>query len=134
MQSTLKRQAQIVTEELFADRKRSYPMRLVLKVEDSNQVISVPVADRLVIGRGSDDSQPQIDLGQFDTGKYGTSRTHAVFTHDGNALFVEDLNSTNGTRINGFNIEPGRPYRLHNGDELEFGRLRLNLRLVRVPA
>jgi pSer/pThr/pTyr-binding forkhead associated (FHA) protein len=110
-------------------------MRLVMKVEDNNQVISLPVADRMVVGRSGDNShQPEIDLAPFDSGRMGISRSHAAFTYDGHALFVEDLNSTNGTRINGFRIEPGTPYRLRNGDELEFGRLRLSVRLVRVPA
>ncbi len=134
MQTTVNRRPQIDTDELKPARERSSPMRVVLKLEDSNQVISVPVTERLLIGRGDENTEPEINLDPFDSGKFGVSRQHAVFTYDGNALFVEDLNSTNGTRINGFRIDAGRPYRLHNGDELEFGRLRLSLRLVRVPA
>lgn len=133
MQFSVNHRPQIDTEELLPARERSFPMRVILKLEDSNQIISVPVAERLLIGRGEENSEPDIDLGPFDNGRFGVSRRHAAFIYDGNALFVEDLSSTNGTRINGFRIDPGRPYRLHNGDELELGRLRLNLRLVRVP-
>ena len=134
MQLTLNRRSSDDTDELPHTEKRSYPMRLVLKVEGTKQVISVQVADRLVIGRAGDNSQPDIDLTEYDTGRLGISRSHAAFTYDGHALFIEDLKSTNGTRINGFRIEVGKPYRLHNGDELEVGRLRLGLLLVRVPA
>jgi len=45
-------------------------------------------------------------------------------------LSVEDLNSTNGTRINGYKLDAGRAYRLRNGDELELGRLRLVVMVV----
>ncbi|MEO8397241.1 MAG: FHA domain-containing protein, partial [Chloroflexota bacterium] len=43
-------------------------------------------------------------------------------------------NSTNGTRINGYRLDSGRAYRLRNGDELELGRLRLIVQVVRPPS
>jgi len=49
------------------------------------------------------------------------------------ALYIEDLNSTNGTRINGFSLEPKRRYRLRDGDEVEIGRVKIVLRFVRSP-
>jgi pSer/pThr/pTyr-binding forkhead associated (FHA) protein len=66
--------------------------------------------------------------------KRGVSRWHAVFTYVENNLFVEDMNSTNGTRINGYQIDAGRAYRLRNGDELELGSLRMIVQMVRPPS
>ena len=57
----------------------------------------------------------------------------AAVVWDGETLHVEDLQSTNGTRINGKPIDPGALYRLRNGDELEFGSLRVRVRVVRAP-
>ena len=54
------------------------------------------------------------------------SRSHAAVGYDGEGFFVQDLGSTNGTRVNG-NREP--QMRLANGDELQLGKLQLQIRL-----
>ncbi|MCH2170062.1 FHA domain-containing protein [Myxococcota bacterium] len=55
------------------------------------------------------------------------SRCHAALGFDGESFFVQDLGSTNGTKVNGVS-EPRR--NLSDGDELELGKIRL---LVRLP-
>ena len=47
------------------------------------------------------------------------SATHARFTLQGPALVLEDLNSTNGTLVNGNLI--GHPVNLREGDEVQVG-------------
>ena len=47
------------------------------------------------------------------------SATHARFTLQGPALVLEDLNSTNGTLVNGHPIT--RPVTLRDGDEVQVG-------------
>ena len=47
------------------------------------------------------------------------SSTHARFTLQGPALVLEDLNSTNGTMVNGHLI--GQPVTLRDGDEVQIG-------------
>ena len=47
------------------------------------------------------------------------SSTHARFTLQGPALVVEDLESTNGTFVNGHPIE--QPVTLRDGDEVQVG-------------
>ncbi len=47
------------------------------------------------------------------------SATHARFTLQGPALVLEDLNSTNGTMVNGHLI--GQPVTLRDGDEVQVG-------------
>lgn len=47
------------------------------------------------------------------------SSKHAVFQVVGDAVFVEDLGSTNGTLLNGAKVER---HRLHSGDALRFGQ------------
>lgn len=56
------------------------------------------------------------------------SRKHARLNmdEDGN-LFIEDLNTTNGTRLNGRGAPPGEPVRLSNSDELELGGVKLRV-------
>ena len=71
-------------------------------------------SDWMVIGRGrSADvviAEPTI------------SRAHAAIGFDGEAFFVEDLGSTNGTAVNG-KKEPRAT--LHTGDEIQLGKLLL---------
>lgn len=112
--------------------RRVYPLRLNLTVLDTNQVISVQLSDCLLVGR-DDDSQTDIDFAHLDGARLGISRLHAAFLYDGRGLAIEDLNSRNGTRINGYRIEGGKPYPIRNGDELEIGFLRVLVHLERAP-
>jgi FHA domain len=59
----------------------------------------------------------------------GVSRVHAVFERFGDAWCVRDLDSRNGTFVNGARIIGERA--LHSGDEIVLGRLRL---LFHAPA
>lgn len=92
----------------------------------SQSRIVIKVKKELVIGRlveGTPDPV-DVDLTPEDAYKHGVSRRHAVIRlHDG-ALYIQDLKSTNGTRINGSILQPDREYRLRDGDELEFARIR----------
>jgi pSer/pThr/pTyr-binding forkhead associated (FHA) protein len=81
--------------------------------------LEVPVdQDWMVIGRGrSADvviAEPTI------------SRAHAAIGYDGSGFFMQDLGSTNGTRVNG---RRGARVALSNGDELQLGKLRLRISL-----
>lgn len=56
------------------------------------------------------------------------SRMHARVTEEGNHLFLEDLNSTNGTYKNGIRLNPLEKVELEAGDEVKFGALRFTYR------
>ena len=56
------------------------------------------------------------------------SRRHARLTRRGGRLRVEDLNSTNGTRVNGRRLEPFAPQVLAPGDAVTLGDVDLPLR------
>ena len=50
------------------------------------------------------------------------SGEHAVFQMAGNNVFIEDLNSTNGTYVNG---KAAKKQQLHNGDTVEVGKYKI---------
>jgi predicted component of type VI protein secretion system len=54
------------------------------------------------------------------------SRAHVAIGWDGQAFFMQDLGSTNGTRVNG---RREARVALADGDELQLGRLRLRIGL-----
>lgn len=69
---------------------------------------------RTVIGRGS-----EADITVDDT---GISRRHVMITWDGNRAQVEDLGSTNGSKLNG---EPVKKAILEPGSVIAIGRTRI---------
>jgi hypothetical protein len=81
----------------------------VLVVEGTERRYPIRPGSTL-IGRGQ-----EADVRLADT---GVSRRHAVVRFDGNAAVVEDLNSTNGTVVNGQRI---RTWRLQPEDAIRVG-------------
>ncbi len=51
------------------------------------------------------------------------SRIHARIYLEDNIVYLEDLNSTNGTFKNGLRLQPYEKRRLEEGDEVRFGKL-----------
>ena len=79
--------------------------------------LEVPMdRQRIVIGRGR-----EADLAVAEP---TISRQHAAIAWDGAGWVLEDLGSTNGTRVNGRRAARAR---LAAGDEIELGRLSLRL-------
>ncbi len=114
------------------------PWRVLFQIGGQNQTtVGLEVKDQLLLGRTDPltDTRPDLDLTPYGGQPAGVSRRHVLIVRDeqNQALYVEDLNSTNGTRINGFWLDPGRRYRLRDGDQLELGDLLIVLRFVRSP-
>jgi pSer/pThr/pTyr-binding forkhead associated (FHA) protein len=109
------------------------PVQMVLHIGDSqSKTVSLPMAERILVGRNSEDAAggPQLDLTRFNAAGHGVSRLHAALRYDRGQLTVEDLGSTNGTRLNGLSLQSHVPYTLRNGDEMELGSLRVTVRLI----
>jgi hypothetical protein len=74
------------------------------------------------------DKPVDIDLiSQESADQIWCSRRHAVFTLDGSAVSVEDLNSLNGTWVNGARIHAGQPRQLQPGDVVQIGTVQMKL-------
>lgn len=59
------------------------------------------------------------------------SGLHAKIVRNGLNLGVIDQNSTNGTKLNGERLTPGKTYRLGYGDELEFAHIRCKVSMYK---
>ncbi len=57
------------------------------------------------------------------------SQEHAILTFRGRDWYIEDLNSTNGTYVNGNRVDGVAP--MGFGDELQIGQVRMRLERVR---
>jgi hypothetical protein len=74
---------------------------------------------------------PELDLSPDGGRKAGVSRLHVRVYQVGNRLFVEDVDSANGTFLNGRRLNPYLPYPLKEGDTLQLGSLKLLVAFVR---
>ncbi len=109
------------------------PWRVIFQIiVPDTKVIGVDVHDVAVVGRSDPNANiiPDLDLEPYGAQIYGVSRRHAILLPTDEGLCLIDLDSTNGTWINGVYLQPGQKYRLRSGDRVEFGRLRLVVRVV----
>ncbi len=105
---------------------------LILFVEGSREPIGVVVQSEVTLGRQapSGSKNPHVDLdpcGAFDK---GVSRVHARIKRQGDDFLIEDLNSSNGTFINGHSLVKDETFKLVNGDEVRLGTLRMHIYLL----
>ncbi|MFC1959551.1 FHA domain-containing protein [Chloroflexota bacterium] len=114
----------------------SPPWRLLMQIGGDNQTtVGLEVRDLITIGRSDPvaDFQPDLDLAPYGGQENGVSRRHMIIAQNNKNLYVQDLGTTNGSRINGNQLDPNEHYRLRDGDELELGRIRVVVRFVRSP-
>lgn len=117
------------TEQLGSPRRL---MRFIF--HDLMDVLDIPMKPQLVIGRRShlDDPMVDIDLAPFEALKFGVSRHHAILRQRGPRVTLMDADSTNGTLINRFVLEPLQEYPLAHGDRVAFGFLEVTIHFVNV--
>jgi capsular exopolysaccharide synthesis family protein len=99
---------------------------LVLFVDEDNP-ISMMVNERITLGRHTDvsDMETHVDLDEFGAFDAGVSRIHTAIYRKGSGFYIEDLNSSNGTFLEGVRLEAGRLYRLPSGSVLQLGEMPL---------
>src|SRR5262249_50832113 len=112
--------------------------KLVLQALASGQVkeIEVEVKGLMVVGRiepESGSSKADVDLSPYNAGTLGVSRQHLILIPADDGPCIIDLNSTNGTWVNGLYLQPGQKYLLRTGDRLELGSLKILARVVPPP-
>ena len=77
-------------------------------------------------GAGSD-YLPDVDFAQCNAHEHGVSRRHAAIVSLNGALHLLDLDSVNGTFINGKRLRPDAPQPICEGDTLALGTLNFTL-------
>lgn len=100
---------------------------LILQIESSDAPITVKVRQEIFLGRVTEQEEGTtfINLTPYSAEDLGVSRQHARLLRRGQAMYLEDLQSTNGTKLNGDKIPANKEHRLHDGDEVMLGKLKL---------
>jgi hypothetical protein len=73
------------------------------------------------IGKPNDRIPPDIDVSGFPNSEV-VSRIHADIRVEGDACYIEDVGSSNGTYINNLPLLPGNRHRLRPGDRISLGK------------
>jgi pSer/pThr/pTyr-binding forkhead associated (FHA) protein len=119
----------VKTAELHADRPHALsciqgievkPAELLIQPADGPMRIHPISSAETLIGRSM-----HSDVKLTDT---GISREHATITWEGESFLLEDLQSTNGTKVNDKRI---RSVKLRSQDRIQIGRTVLTFRLLK---
>lgn len=128
-------------EAYFPSGERTEPLDYVppwvveLRVVGTPTVFQVRIRGEVIIGRSDTrfNNKPDIDLEPHEAYQQGVSRRHALLTLRHSRVVLRDLESSNGTFINGRRLAPDQDYRLEHGDTLTIGKLALQAFFVVMP-
>lgn len=99
-----------------------------LLIADSQVTLPIPLGKQtIVIGREDPVSGvfPDIDLDPHGGHEGGVGRRHAQLTWKDGQVYIEDLESVNGTAVNRHRLTPRQPQALQSGDEIRLGKMAL---------
>jgi pSer/pThr/pTyr-binding forkhead associated (FHA) protein len=88
----------------------------------TNTVMELPSQLSVIhIGKPNDMIPPDIDVSGFPNSEI-VSRVHADIRTEGDAFYIEDVGSSNGTYINNLPLPKGNRHRLRAGDRISLGK------------
>ena len=100
-------------DTVFFQDKRANGSRLIPVDNKSFKIIELTIFP-FIIGKLAEAVDGVID-------DQSVSRIHCKIERVESVYFIVDLNSTNGTFVNGEMIFPNEKTKLHNGDRIQFG-------------
>ena len=89
-------------------------------VRENLRASELSAGEGVIIGRSP-------ELCQVVIGGQGVSRRQVRMSIERGRIMVEDLNSTNGTVLNGRRLSPRRPAEMRPGDTIAFGKTELSV-------
>ncbi len=98
-----------------------------LHIIRTGQILPLIGREEFTLGRISQGQSilPDIDLSPFDAYSQGVSRLHATLKIREGYLYIEDLGSSNGTRVNNVKIPAHNDHLVHHGDVVSLGRFKI---------
>lgn len=110
---------------------RTTLMSAQLHIPARNISLPLPSSDQALIGRTDAVSgvYPDIDLTPYGGIESGVGRRHLRLVVKQGQIFAEDMNSVNGTFVNGQRLMAGTPHLLKSGDEIRLGTLVMRIQI-----
>ena len=86
--------------------------------------VNVCLTHPLVLGRSEKSHQDDyLNFAPYEAAEKGVSYQHATLEIIGETVRLTDLDSTNGTFLNGQRLPSNQPYLVRSGDEIRLGQL-----------
>lgn len=101
-----------------------------LKLRETGETIERRLYKHLVIGRGHFYHPQDLQLYAEAAERAGVSRSHAMIVNEGSQIVIEDLDSVNGTYLNGSRLPAGTPASISDGDCLKLGQMEVEVTLL----
>lgn len=103
----------------------------ILYDPDGERVVEIPDQNEFTLGRFVDGQviTPDVDLNSYNAYDKGVSRLHATIRRDQEKekVFLIDLGSANGSRVNGYEIPANSEVPLNHGDIITLGKFNLKV-------
>lgn len=93
----------------------------LLHLQTTNVIELPPGLPVIHIGKPNDCIPPDIDVSGYPDSEI-VSRIHADIRAEGDAYYIEDVGSSNGTYINNVPLAMGNRHRLRSGDRISLGK------------
>jgi pSer/pThr/pTyr-binding forkhead associated (FHA) protein len=107
------------------------PGQITLTINGVDQRVVLEGRTEYVLGReGHEQVKPDLNLNDYGGRDKGVSRLHAALRRDRGQVFLVDLGSTNGTRLNGQPVPAHQPAPVASGDEIRLGKLLMRINFV----
>lgn len=119
----------IFTKSMVMDKASQYTVPedgMAFYFAGSTTQIAVSTDEEFVLGRKTEgDTEAMVDLTYPDGFAQGVSRRHAKIRSSSTGYMITDLNSSNGTWLDGKILPPSQPVELPSGVTVQLGRLKL---------
>ena len=99
---------------------------LAFFIMDDDEPLVIKNAQEIYLGRLlKSPSRQFINLEPYQALKLGVSRLHARISKEYSSVFIEDLNSKNGTWVNEKRVPSGEKIQLNHFDKIQLGHLHI---------
>jgi len=100
---------------------------VVFTIHSDRVYMMLPEGKDILMGRNhtSNIMQPELDLSVYDAEECGISRLHAALKHESDGWRIIDMNSSNGTWVDGERLAPFVPHLLNKNSHVFLGKLQL---------
>ncbi len=100
-----------------------------LHLIESGMILHLSGQYEFTVGRVADGQPilPDVDLSPYEAYSQGVSRLHVALKLNNQRVFITDLGSSNGTRVNGQKILSNTDYPLNHGDVVALGKFKIQV-------
>jgi pSer/pThr/pTyr-binding forkhead associated (FHA) protein len=109
------------------ERIANLPRHISIIVGETDEYVEVLLNHPIIIGRDDDTTSVDLDLTHKGGYRLGLSRQHLRLAPAGVCVVAADLNSRNGSKLNGEIMQPMQDYPIHTGDTLQLSGLNLHV-------